>query len=160
MYAAREDTMRLRLALLAALVLRCGGSLATLRAVANTTATLANAGGHVVLVERCAASMAAIGRVGTLTGDRCVESGPRAGTPATSDEERGLADVRDRRRVVMDAAEAVRAAHDVVTHALDAGSAETLPAALAALALSYGGLVALGSAVGLALPATTAEVTP
>ena len=103
MYAAREDTMRLRLALLAALVLGCGDDW--------RGASLARA------VE--AARVA-----------RCRHEASAFGAPFF-----------DTRRELW-AAEAVT--RD----------------ALAALALSYGRLVALASAVGLTLPATAAEVTP
>lgn len=168
---ARRHAPGLRVGLVMAALLAgaaCGCNATTLTALrtsADVTATVANAGGRVLLQRYCADQLAARHSPGALTTDAdaaagvaCVPTGaPRA---PTADEAQALAGVRARYHDAFAAAEVVRQAHGVVTGLLADGALETLPAALTRLALQYGRLVALAQALGLDLPTTAGRVTP
>lgn len=148
-----------KLALVVSACIACAGTLRDQVAqVSNGVADVANAGGQVVLAAYCRDQMRAIGRTGEWEGERCQESGGRAGSPATAEERQALAETRARWEPVLSAAERVASAHDALVHLLqvnDEASRRRLIPAAAAVAEAYEDLARVTRGTGLQLPALT-----
>ena len=141
----------MRIVLLVALLAGCSGNWrASVMRTANVVIAAANSAGELLVKQYCAESMQAIGRTGTWTLDgddtgHCVESGPRAGTPATAQEIAALAQVRARWKPVRQAQTDLESAHTVLQTALS-------PDAVAKAAEAYGAAALAARSVGIDLP--------
>lgn len=126
------------------------------RRAAQAVAVAANEGGRTLLSRYCYAQMAAIGREGRWQPDdegsgRCLESGARAGTPATPEERATLVEVRRRWTPTLEAYQTLATAHDLLRRVLDADAGD-LTGALIALSSAYGALVESGRQLQVDLP--------